>query len=80
MKYLITKASCDYEDYYEILEVSELDVEAVYNSLGDFIVMHNDWYGEDIEDISYFFRISREKAKQISECKLEITIYDDYIE
>ena len=80
MKYLITKASCDFEDYNVILEEDKQDIESLYNKLEDFIVMQNNWYKEDIDDISYYCRVSRERAKAISECELEIIIYDDYVE
>lgn len=78
MRYYLTKASSD--DWYNILEIQNEDnIETLYDKFGSIIIKHNDWYGEDIEDICHYCRVPKEDAKKISETRIEIMIYDDYI-
>lgn len=52
-----------------------------YNSCGEeIIVKENFWYGLNIENCALSCCISKELAKQITETKLEIEIYNDYRE
>lgn len=52
-----------------------------YNSCGEEIIIKNNcWYKFNIERCALSCHISEELAKQITETKLEIEIYDSYRE
>ena len=52
-----------------------------YNSCGqEIIITENFWYEHNVEDCMLSCRVSEELAKQITETKLEIEIYDSYRE
>lgn len=78
MRYYLTKASDDY--WYDIIEIQDETLYELYDKFGDFIVKQNEWYKDSIEDIFCYCRASKEDAKKISESRIEIMIYDSYIE
>ena len=87
MKYLVTRASCDIEDWNEILEETDLDIKTLYDKYGRFIVSKNMWCRnknneEKIKQLYHYFKGvgTIERFREMCKCELEITIYDDYVE
>lgn len=73
MEYLITKASDT--DY---MEIQYFDLESLNNFAAEheIIMRTNFWYeNEDILEL-----VSEDYAKKLMQIKIEIMIYDDYIE
>lgn len=73
---LLTKVSD--EQYFKILD--EVDYEKVIEEYGECIVNRSMFYDEDLEMLQDWFNVSLEMAKEISQCKFEFKIYDDYYE
>lgn len=87
MKYLVTRASRDIEDWNEILEETDLDIKTLYDKYGRFIVSKNmlcrDRKNEEkIKQLYPHFKGcgTIERFKEMCECELKIMIYDDYVE
>ena len=78
MRYYLTKASDDY--WYDIIEIQDETLYELYDKIGCFIVRQNDWYRDSVEDICRYCRVPKEDAKKISKARIEIMIYDSYIE
>ena len=78
MRYYLTKASDD--DWYDIMEIQDETLYELYDKIGRFIVKQNYWYRDSVEDICRYRRVPKEDAKKISQARIEIIIYDSYIE
>ena len=72
----ITKASND--NYFSFTK--EENVTKLYAENSDFIICDNGFYAEDISLIQKCFRTDPKQAKKIANCKLQLIIYDDYVE
>ena len=72
----ITKASND--NYFSFTE--EENITKLYAENSDFIICDNGFYAEDIPLIQKCFRTDPKQAKKIANCKLQLIIYDDYVE
>lgn len=85
MKFLLTKASSDY--WYDFIEEASIEkLLGRFSSCGqlidDLIIKENPFYRAYSYRIceAWDFRISLEQAFEISRCRYEIKIYDDFIE
>lgn len=80
IKVIMTRTSEDY--WYEIKTISSLEeLLAICKDKGDLILKENWRLKDDPELILQFWDgMTIEDAKEASECKFEIEIYDDYRE
>lgn len=75
--YFVTKASDDY--WFDF--TTESNIENLYKKYNSIVISKNYNYKEDPNEIlEYWHDITLDTAKAITECELEITIYDDYLE
>ena len=73
MLVLITKASDSY--WYRFKRINTLeDLFSIYDSL----VIHPNTYNENV--IDYWENFKKEDIPKLKEAKIEVMIYDDYIE
>ena len=72
----ITKASDD--KYFSFTE--EENVTKLYAENSAFIICNNDFYADSIPMIQKCFKTDPRQAKKIANCKLQLIIYDDYVE
>lgn len=69
------------ETYYSFNE-STKSVESLFKAYPvGFVISDNFWYNESTHDIKQaFYKMSDEDAEKATKCKLELLIYDTYIE
>lgn len=73
---LIRKASSD--SYYDFTH--ETNIEKLYNKYGSIVVQTNCEYLEEPKILMRLWHLEPDVAAKVSQCKLEVLIYDDYIE
>ena len=80
IKVVMTKTSDHY--WYEIKTIPNLEtLLAIFKDKGDLILQDNWRYKADPKEIVRFWDgMTLEDAKEVSECKLELEIYDGYRE
>ena len=81
MKFTVTKASARKDEYFEIVEISDLEqLMQFVEKEGSIVIQDNDDFYETVENLQKWRGISKEEAEKIKNIKHEILIYDDYLE